>query len=115
MADLRPYDDRDGKIWFDGALVPWREANVHVLTHALHYVSESVGIAAGFLLAAIHNVGLVSLTHTPSPMNFLNEICGRPPSEKPFLLLVVGYPAEGVQVPAFAARKKPLGEISTWL
>ncbi len=83
--------------------------------HQTYYSKESTGIACGFLIAALHHAGLATLTHTPSPMNFLNEICGRPPSEKPFLLLVVGYPAEGVQVPAFAARKKPLGEISTWL
>ena len=80
-----------------------------------YYVDESVGIAVGLLLSALHLAGLATLTHTPSPMNFLNEICGRPASEKPFLLLVVGYPAAGVQVPAFAARKKPLAEISSWL
>lgn len=64
-----------------------------------YYVSESVGIAAGFLIAAIHLAGLVTLTHTPSPMNFLQEILGRPENEKPFLLLPVGYPLDGVVVP----------------
>ena len=83
--------------------------------HQTYYSKESTGIACGFLIAALHHAGLATLTHTPSPMNFLNEICGRPASEKPFLLLVVGYPAAGVQVPAFAARKKPLAEISSWL
>ncbi len=80
-----------------------------------YYAKESTGIACGFLIAALHHAGLATLTHTPSPMNFLNEICGRPAHEKPFLLLVVGYPAEGAQVPVFATRKKPLSEISSWL
>ncbi len=64
-----------------------------------YYVSESVGIACGFLIAAIQMAGLVTLTHTPSPMNFLQEILNRPENEKPFLLLPVGYPAENAQVP----------------
>ncbi|CAM2910810.1 nitroreductase family protein [Flavobacterium frigoris] len=64
-----------------------------------YYVQESVGIAAGFLLAAIHNAGLVSLTHTPSPMNFLTKTLNRPENEKPFLLIPVGYPAEDCWVP----------------
>lgn len=80
-----------------------------------YYAKESTGIACGFLIAALHHAGLATLTHTPSPMNFLNEICGRPAHEKPFLLLVTGYPAEGAQVPVAATRKKPLGEISSWL
>lgn len=64
-----------------------------------YYVSESVGLAAGFLLAAIHQAGLVSLTHTPSPMNFLQKILNRPDNERPFLLIPVGYPADEVLVP----------------
>lgn len=80
-----------------------------------YYAKESTGIACGFLIAALHQAGLATLTHTPSPMNFLNEICGRPAHEKPFLLLVAGYPAEGAQVPVAATRKKPLADISTWL
>ena len=83
--------------------------------HQTYYAKESTGIACGFLIAALHQAGLATLTHTPSPMNFLNEICGRPLHEKPFLLLVVGYPAEDAAVPVFAAQKKPLGEITTWL
>ncbi len=79
-----------------------------------YYAKESTGIACGFLIAALHHAGLATLTHTPSPMNFLNEICGRPAHEKPFLLLVVGYPAGDARVPAVAARKKPLEEISSW-
>ena len=64
-----------------------------------YYVAESVGIAVGFLLAAIHNAGLVALTHTPSPMGFLREILARPENEKPFLLIPVGYPKQGAMVP----------------
>ena len=77
-----------------------------------YYVTESVGIAAGFLIAALHEAGLVSLTHTPSPMGFLNEILQRPENERPFLLLVVGHPAEGAEVPEIT--KKPLKEIVTF-
>ncbi len=80
-----------------------------------YYVSESVGIATGFLIAALHEAGLATLTHTPSPMGFLNEICGRPESEKPFLLLVAGYPAEGCTVPRQGGIKKPLEMIANWL
>lgn len=76
-----------------------------------YYVNESVGIATGFLIAAVHNAGLVSLTHTPSPMGFLNDILHMPPDLKPFLILVVGYPAEDAQVPEI--RKKALEEIVT--
>jgi nitroreductase len=78
-----------------------------------YYVSESVGIATGMLITALHTAGLVTLTHTPSPMSFLNRICGRPAQEKPFLLLVVGYPADDAEVPALT--KKPLAEIATFL
>jgi len=77
-----------------------------------YYVSESTGIATGILVTAVHNAGLASLTHTPSPMGFLNKILDRPKNEKPFLLLVVGYPAEGVTVPDI--KKKPLTEIATF-
>ena len=78
-----------------------------------YYVNESVGIATGFLVAAIHNAGLASLTHTPSPMGFLNTILNVPADAKPFLLLVVGYPADDVQVPVIT--KKPLNEIATFI
>ncbi|MFQ5407577.1 MAG: nitroreductase family protein [Anaerolineales bacterium] len=77
-----------------------------------YYVQESVGIATGILITAIHNAGLVSLTHTPSPMKFLNQILERPGYERPFLLLVVGYPADGAKVPAIT--KKSLEEIATF-
>lgn len=71
-----------------------------------YYVNESVGLASGFLLAAIHNAGLVSLTHTPSPMNFLQKTLNRPANEKPFLLIPVGYPAEEVSVPDLQRKEK---------
>lgn len=74
-----------------------------------YYTSESVGIATGMLITAIHNAGLVSLTHTPSPMSFLNDILKRPAHEKPYLILVVGHPAENAKVPDI--HKKPLKEI----
>lgn len=80
-----------------------------------YYVPESVGIATGFLIAALHHAGLATLTHTPSPMGFLNGICGRPESEKPYILLVVGYPAEDCKVPRHGGIKKQLTEISSWL
>jgi nitroreductase len=79
-----------------------------------YYTDESVGLAAGLLLAAVHRAGLVSLTHTPSPMKFLNDILGRPKDlERPFMLLVVGYPAPDVRVPDIA--RKPLTEIATFI
>lgn len=78
-----------------------------------YYVPESVGIAMGFLIAALHNAGLATLTHTPSPMGFLNEICGRPAHEKAYVLLVAGYPAESCTVPKIG--KKKLEEVSVWI
>jgi iodotyrosine deiodinase len=78
-----------------------------------YYAQESVGIATGILITAIHHAGLVSLTHTPSPMAFLNEILGRPSRERPFLVLVVGYPAEGATVPMIT--RKSLEEIVTFV
>ena len=75
-----------------------------------YYVNESVGIASGFLLAALHHAGLITLTHTPSPMNFLGEILNRPKNEKAFLLIPVGYPAKDAEVPDIS--KKPFSEIS---
>jgi nitroreductase len=75
-----------------------------------YYMTESVGIAVGFLIAALHEAGLCTLTHTPAPMTFLREICGRPVSEKPFVLMPVGYPAADCVVPDIG--KKPLKEIA---
>jgi len=80
-----------------------------------YYVPESVGIACGFLIAALHHAGLATLTHTPNPMGFLNKLCGRPASEKPVILLVVGYPKPGCRVPVHGGVKKPLAAIAQWL
>jgi nitroreductase len=81
--------------------------------HKHYYAQESVGLATGLLIAAVHNAGLASLTHTPSPMGFLNEILGRPDSERPFLILVLGYPAEDAMVPDIS--RKSLEEIATFV
>jgi iodotyrosine deiodinase len=78
-----------------------------------YYAVESVGLATGFLVAAIHRAGLASLTHTPSPMGFLNKLLHRPAHEKPFLLLVVGHPADSPLVPNI--QRKPLAEISSFI
>ena len=80
-----------------------------------YYVQESVGIATGMLITAVHHAGLASLTHTPSPMGFLTELLGRPKWERPFLLLVVGYPADDARVPTHAMQKKSLDEITTFM
>ena len=81
--------------------------------HKHYYVRESVGIAVGLLITALHTAGLATLTHAPSPMGFLKDILGRPENERPFLLLPVGYPAEGASVPTIG--KKPLEEIATFV
>jgi iodotyrosine deiodinase len=75
-----------------------------------YYVPESVNIAVGFLIAALHQAGLATLTHTPAPMGFLNDICGRPDEEKPYILMVVGYPADNATIPAHA-----MAEIASFL
>lgn len=80
-----------------------------------YYVNESVGIACGMLIATLHEAGLATLTHTPSPMGFLREICGRPEWEKPLMIVVVGHPAESATVPDHALQKKPLSQIASWL
>lgn len=80
-----------------------------------YYVQESVGIATGFLIAALHNAGLACLTHTPNPMGFLSEILQRPKNERAYINLVVGYPAENAQVPTHALEKKSVAEFVTVL
>ena len=80
-----------------------------------YYVTESVGLACGLLIAALHEAGLATLTHTPSPMGFLCEICDRPSHEKPLMILVVGHPAPDATVPAHALEKKPLDRLASWL
>ena len=84
-------------------------------TRQNYYVTESVGIACGLLLTALHGAGLATLTHTPSPMGFLRDICGRPADDKPVMLIVAGHPAADASVPVYAMRKKPLEQISSWL
>ena len=78
-----------------------------------YYVPESVGIATGILITALHHAGLVCLEHTPNPMKFLPDLCGRPAHEKPVMILPVGYPADDATVPAVAKRKKPLQQVLT--
>jgi iodotyrosine deiodinase len=80
-----------------------------------YYVRESVGIATGLLLASLHAAGLATLTHSPSPMGFLRDILGRPENERPFVLIPVGYPAPGAEIPEFALYEKPLDEISDFV
>jgi iodotyrosine deiodinase len=120
------YDRRAPAGWLD-AIAPigtdWRKpfleiAPVVVVVFEVHqgpgsprpyYVKESVGIAVGLLIAALHHAGLATLTHTPSPMRFLNEVCGRPAQERPYLVMPVGYPASDARVPDLA--RKPLAEV----
>jgi iodotyrosine deiodinase len=78
-----------------------------------YYVPESVGIACGLLIAALHGAGLATLTHTPSPMRFLNRICGRPEHERAMMIVVAGHPAEGCRVPRIA--KKGVDEVAVFL
>jgi nitroreductase len=80
-----------------------------------YYVNESVGIACGLLLATLHEAGVATLTHTPSPMGFLRRICGRPEWEKPVMIIVAGRPAPDATVPVHALLKKPLEQIASWL
>jgi iodotyrosine deiodinase len=89
----------------------WGVAHGRRVKH--YYVPESVGIAVGLLIAALHNAGLATLTHTPAPMGFLNEICGRPDNEKPYVLVVAGYPVAGCRVPDIG--RKRFEEIATLL
>ena len=80
--------------------------------HQNYYVTESCGIAIGFLLAAIHHAGLVALTHTPSPMNFLSKVLNRPGNEKPYLLIPVGYAADECWIPDI--KRKEIDKVSAW-
>ncbi|WP_342804901.1 nitroreductase family protein [Alteromonas sp. M12] len=83
--------------------------------HTNYYVHESVGIATGMLITALHHAGLVTLTHTPKPMSFLSKICNRPDDERPYMLLIAGYPDTDATVPKHAQSKKALSEICTFL
>ncbi len=128
------YGCRAGEEWLDALapigtdadkpfleIAPWliavfaqRRGGVHAGDEKKnYYINESVGIACSFLIAALHHAGLATLTHTPNPMTFLSERLNRPSSEKPFLLVVVGKPAPGAQIPDHARIKKPLDDILT--
>ncbi len=117
LADLAPLGTGTDKPFLEVA--PWlivvfkqmKDTSGEHPSDQVYYVNESVGIACGFLIAAIHMAGLVTLTHTPSPMGFLATILDRPAHERPFLLLPVGYPADGCTVPSL--RRKALADILT--
>ena len=118
LAALAPLGTDADKAFLETA--PWLIA-IFAQKHGLlpdgtkvkhYYPNESVGIATGVLIAALQHAGLATLTHTPSPMAFLNQILGRPSHERPFLLLVVGHPAEGCRVPDIV--RKPLAEVIEW-
>lgn len=119
LEDLRPFGTDENKPFLETApyLIGIFSQSFHLNEDGEkekhYYVKESVGIATGMLITALHNAGLATLTHTPSPMGFLTEIMGRPAHEKPFLLLVVGYPEKGVLVPDIS--KKSIQEISSFL
>jgi nitroreductase len=113
LADLAPLGTDEHKEFLEVA--PWLIV-VFKLTRSddgsqVYYLNESVGISSGFLLAAAHHVGLATLTHTPAPMAFLSEILDRPPYEKPFLLIPVGYPAEDCEVPIAALARRPIDAV----
>ena len=118
LEALEPFDTDWHKPFLEDA--PWLvvvfQHTVELLpsgeTRKNYYVAESVGIAVGLFLVAIHQAGLVALTHTPSPMKFLSEILNRPPNEKPFVLIPVGYPAADCQVPDL--RRKKLDEVAVF-
>lgn len=121
LAALAPLGTDADKPFLE--IAPWlivifgqRKGGMHPgETKQNYYVGESVGIAAGFLIAALHDAGLATLTHTPNPMKFLNRLCARPAHEKPMMVLVVGKPAPDATVPVHATIKKPLDQIATWL
>lgn len=115
LDDLKPFGTDRRKPFLETA--PWLvvvfkrafELEADGSKHQNYYVNESVGIATGFLLAAAHHAGLATLTHTPSPLNFLTRILGRPANERPFLLIPMGYPAVGCMVPDL--RRKRVEEV----
>ncbi len=113
LRDLAPLGTDTVKEYLE--IAPWLIAVFLVTKQSdgapVYYGSESVGLAAGFLIAALHHAGLVALTHTPSPMAFLNKVLDRPPEERAFLLLPVGYPADDCRIPEHALQRKPLDEI----
>lgn len=134
--EQRFYEGRAGDEWLDALKplgtdaqkpylehAPWliaifsqKKGGVNVgKKHTNYYVHESVGIATGMLITALHESGLVTLTHTPKPMTFLSEICNRPDDERPYMLIITGYPSAHATVPEHALNKKSLDDISTFL
>jgi nitroreductase len=130
------YEGRAGEEWLDALKDLGTDANKPYLEHAPwliaifsqkkggiteedkntnYYVHESVGIATGILITALHNAGLATLTHTPKPMSFLNKVCRRGDNERAYMLLITGYPADDATVPAHAQVKKALDDIATFL
>jgi len=130
------YEGRAGEEWLGALKALGTDANKPYLEHAPwliaifsqkkggisseekntnYYVHESVGIATGFLINALHTSGLVTLTHTPKPMSFLSKVCGRPENDRAYMLLITGYPSHDATVPNHAQVKKPINEIATFL
>ncbi|MEM7222714.1 MAG: nitroreductase family protein [Pseudomonadota bacterium] len=121
LADLAPLGTDPAKPFLETApvlIVVFQESYgldpVTGRRHKHYYLQESVGLACGFLLAALTNAGLATLTHTPSPMGFLRDLLGRPTREKPVMIVVTGHPAPGATVPKAALAKKPLEELASW-
>lgn len=115
LEDLRPLGTDADKPFLEVApalIAVFAQKHGADATDRHYYVQESVGIACGVLLAALHRAGLGTLTHTPSPMRFLGEILGRPTHERPYLLIPVGYPAPDCEVPDL--ERKPLSEVLVW-
>ena len=117
LKDLAPFGTDEDKSFLE--TVPWLIV-VFRLTKGddggqVYYSNESVGLACGMLLSAAQHAGLATLTHTPSPMNFLNPILGRPVQERPFLLIPVGYPSEDCVVPAAALVRRPIEQAATFI
>lgn len=121
LGALRPLGTDPSKPFLE--IAPWlicvfgarRSVSADGVMRKNYYVPESVSIAAGILITALHSAGLATLTHTPSPMGFLNHICHRPGDEKPYLLVVTGYPADGCTIPLHATEKLPLERIASFL
>ncbi|MBX3365125.1 MAG: nitroreductase family protein [Phycisphaeraceae bacterium] len=115
LADLAPLGTDDSKPFLEQA--PWLIVVFKLMKGddggQVYYVNESVGIAVGMLLTALHHAGLATLTHTPSPMGFLSEVLKRPANERPYLLIPVGYPEDGCVVPDL--ERRPLASISAWV
>lgn len=113
LEDLKPLGTDTDKAFLETA--PWLIVVFKLAADddgsQVYYINESLGISVGLLLAAAHHAGLATLTHTPSPMKFLAEILNRPDTERPYLLIPVGYPADDCQVPAAAIERKPLDQI----